>query len=361
LILITPQADDPLIHKVLPSATHDQLTGAIREFRRALHRTHNDSYRTPAQQLYDWLIAPLRDELESYNVDTLVFAMSSGLRTMPLAALYDCQVTATDGSCVQGEHLVEQYSLGQIPSVSLTNSTYRNVQDTNVVAMGASRFPTLPPLPAVPSELAVVTQLRGSEKKFLNEAFTLAALQQESRDRAYGIIHLATHARIDAHAEVTAQKSNSELNYRDNSFLQLWDERIQLADLRALGWHSDPQVELLVLSACETAIGNVQAELGFAGLAVQSGVKSVLASLWQVDDFGTLVLMSGFYDHLNDPSITIKAEALRQAQLALLRGDLTVQEGYLGDFALPPELNRHSLDLTHPYYWSGFTLIGSPW
>lgn len=361
LILITPQADDPLIHKVIPSATHDQLTGAIREFRRALHRTYNNSYRAPAQQLYDWLIAPLRDELDSYNVDTLVFAMSSGLRTIPLAALYDCQATATDGSCVQGEHLVEQYSLGQIPSVSLTNSAYRNVQETSVVAMGASRFPTLPPLPAVPSELAVVTQLRGSDKKFLNEAFTFAALQQESRDRAYGIIHLATHARIDAHAEVTAQKSNSKLNYRDNSFLQLWDERIQFADLRALGWHSDPQVELLVLSACETAIGNVQAELGFAGLAVQSGVKSVLASLWQVDDLGTLVLMSGFYDQLNEPSITIKAEALRQAQLALLYGDLTVQEGYLGDFALPPELNRHSLDLTHPYYWSGFTLIGSPW
>ena len=90
---------------------------------------------------------------------------------------------------------------------------------------------------------------------------------------------------------------------------------------------SNPQVELLVLSACTTAVGDEQAELGFAGLAVHAGVKSALASLWYVSDVGTLGLMTEFYQQLR--TAPIKAEALRQAQLAMLRGEVRLQDGYL--------------------------------
>jgi CHAT domain-containing protein len=123
-------------------------------------------------------------------------------------------------------------------------------------------------------------------------------------------------------------------------------------------------VDLLVLSACRTALGDEQVELGFAGLAVQSGVKSALASLWNVSDEGTLGLMSEFYQQLEEAPI--KAEALRQAQLAMVKGKVRIKGGKLvtseGEFPLPPELVKlGDRDFSHPYFWSAFTMVGNPW
>ncbi|MFN4196285.1 MAG: CHAT domain-containing protein, partial [Thermosynechococcus sp.] len=117
------------------------------------------------------------------------------------------------------------------------------------------------------------------------------------------------------------------------------------------------------LSACRTAVGDLDAELGFAGLSVQLGVKSVVASLWYVSDEGTLALMTGFYNQLN--TAPIKAEALRQAQLAMLRGDITVKGNELRTIRdripLPPEVAVGDRSLSHPYFWAAFTMVGSPW
>jgi CHAT domain-containing protein len=120
----------------------------------------------------------------------------------------------------------------------------------------------------------------------------------------------------------------------------------------------------LVLSACRTALGSEEVELGFAGLAVQAGVKSALASLWYVSDEGTLGLMSEFYQQLTDAPT--KAEALRRTQLAMLRGEVQIQGERLltnrGAVSLPPELSElETENFTHPYYWSAFTLVGNPW
>jgi len=133
--------------------------------------------------------------------------------------------------------------------------------------------------------------------------------------------------------------------------------------LRQLGLNNPP-TELLVLSACRTALGDREAELGFAGLAIQAGVKSALGSLWYVSDAGTLGFMTSFYDHLQQAPI--KAEALRQAQLAMLNGEVRLEEKQLiaGDVQIPlnPELAKlGDQDFTHPYYWSALTLVGSPW
>ncbi|NJO93688.1 MAG: CHAT domain-containing protein [Hydrococcus sp. RM1_1_31] len=137
---------------------------------------------------------------------------------------------------------------------------------------------------------------------------------------------------------------------------------MQLSD--DLGWSksNDSPVELLVLSACQTALGDRNAELGFAGLAVAAGVKSVLASLWNVSDLGTLGLMGQFYQDFSQ--IPNKSEALRQAQLAMLRGEVRVEDGKMilanGEaITLPPEFPKGSLELSHPYYWSAFTLVGN--
>ncbi|NET58419.1 MAG: CHAT domain-containing protein, partial [Symploca sp. SIO2E6] len=127
---------------------------------------------------------------------------------------------------------------------------------------------------------------------------------------------------------------------------------------------NDPPVSLLVLSACRTAVGNDEAELGFAGLAVQAGVSTAMGSLWYVSDEGTLGLMTKFYEELKQ--IPVKAEALRQTQLAMLKGEVRIEDGQLivdnERIPLPPELAQlPDKDFSHPYYWSAFTLIGNPW
>ena len=335
LIVVTP--DNQLLRKVVPEANRETLLKTIRTFRRRITAI-SPGYQQPAQQLYDWLIRPVESSINNLNINTLVFAMGDGLRSIPLAALHDGE-----------QFLVEKYSLGQIPSLSLTDSSYVPLHDANVLAMGASQFDQLNPLPAVPSELSLITNLKAGEQH-LNQGFTWENLATQSRNRNFEIVHLATHAAFRAGSAT-------------NSYIQLWgDDRIGVNQLRELRWFEDPKVELLVLSACQTALGDPHAELGFAGLAVQAGVKSTLASLWQISDAGTMQLMSEFYNQLNHPEVTIKAEALRRAQLALLRGEVTAQNALPNGMTLPLELAHYAnTDLTHPFYWSAFTLVGSPW
>ncbi|MEW6494956.1 MAG: CHAT domain-containing protein, partial [Cyanobacteriota bacterium] len=341
LVLVLP--DGSPIRKVVPEANAATFQKTLTEFRSSVTNVASSrGYLASAQQLYQWMIAPLESHLEALGIDTLIFCMDAGLRLIPMAALHDGQ-----------QFLVEKYSIGSIPSVSLTNSRYKAVKDAQVLGMGASEFQQLAPLPAVPTELQVITQQLGSGQFFLNEGFTLNNLK--SQRQPFSIIHLATHADF--------QPGNA-----DNAYIQLWDSQLKINQLRQMGWYQPPQVELLVLSACRTALGDVDAELGFAGLAVQAGVKSALASLWYVSDEGALALMSGFYQHLRQEDVTIKAEALRRAQLAMLRGQMRVENGQLqgleqlGSIPLPPELTRRgNNDFSHPYYWAAFTMIGSPW
>ncbi|MGB0564333.1 MAG: CHAT domain-containing protein, partial [Spirulinaceae cyanobacterium] len=336
VILVTSQGD-PVVQRTA-GITREQVVNQVRRFRRGLLTANGRRYLRPAQQLYDWLLRPLEPELAAQGIENLSVVAAQGARSLPLAALHDGE-----------QFLIEQYSVGQMPSLALVDWRYRPINGANVLAMGASQFVTQGSLPAVPTELALITAQQ-PEQIYLNDQFTYNNLAAEAGDRDFQILHLATHAAFQATAP-------------EDAYIQLWgQERLQLQDLRELGLAQDPAIELLVLSACETALGDADAELGFAGAALQAGVKSVLASLWQVSDLGTLVLMDTFYDAVADPGVTIKAEALRQAQLALLRGEVTVQGGAIGDISLPPELARFSnTDLTHPFYWSGFTLVGSPW
>ncbi|MEM9244622.1 MAG: CHAT domain-containing protein [Cyanobacteria bacterium P01_F01_bin.153] len=299
------------------------------------------AYQQPAQDLYRWLLAPFRNTLEQRNVELLLFSLDSGLRSLPVAALHDGQ-----------QYLIENYAVAVIPSFGLLETQYQPLTNARVLVAGASRFDVLDDLPSVPVEAAAIGE-NWQTVSLMEEDFTLDAMQAARGESEFAIAHLATHA-----------------VFRDgdpsNSFVQLWgDERLTLDAIASLNFHRPP-LELLVLSACQTAFGNAAAELGFAGLSVQSGAKSVVASLWQVSDTGTLALMSEFYGGLSH--IPTKAEALRQAQLAMLRNETTMptqalnrhfQESLVASEVplSPPPI----LDLTHPYFWSGFTLVGSPW
>lgn len=184
---------------------------------------------------------------------------------------------------------------------------------------------------------------------------TLTNLKKLTQQQQFDIIHLATHAEF---------KSGNI----DRSYIQLWDGKLTLKDIREVArqskWNETPTVELLVLSACQTALGDNDAELGFTGLAIQSGVKSALGSLWFVSDEGTLGLMTGFYQNLK--TAPIKSAALRQAQMAMLKGQVRISdEGQLvladgTQIALPAIFaERGEIDFTHPYYWSAFTMVGN--
>ncbi|MBD2128934.1 CHAT domain-containing protein [Microcoleus sp. ZQ-A2] len=339
LVLVTGEGEP--IRRQVTGATREKVLQVVFQFQSEVTNAQSGrDYEAPSKQLYQWLIAPLDAEIKARGIQNLSFIMDQGLRSLPIAALYDGQ-----------QFLVEKYSLGLMPSLSLiTDTNYKSIKDLQVLAMGASKFPEKSPLPAVPVELSLITPSLWQGKSFLNDNFTLANLKAQRQQQPFGLIHLATHATFRPGAP-------------GNSYIEFWDTKLQLDQLSGLGW-GNPPVELLVLSACKTALGDQQAELGFAGLAVQAGVKSAIASLWSVSDEGTLALMTQLYQQLKVSPI--KAEALRQAQLAMLRGQVSLKEGKLfsgkENIALPPELAKlGTRNLTHPYFWAGFTMIGSPW
>ncbi|NES71709.1 MAG: CHAT domain-containing protein, partial [Okeania sp. SIO2D1] len=342
IILFTKEGQ-PIL-KTISTANRDQLKLATIELILEItdpKQRQTTSYLPASQQLYQLLIAPITAELEAANIDTILFSLDVGFRLLPLAALHDGK-----------QFLIEKYSISTIPSVSLMDRRYNSVHNTTLLAMGASEFIDQAPLSAVPVELKTISENLWQGNMFLNEEFTLKNLINQRQNYPYPIIHLATHAQFNS-------------GNVSNSYIQLWDEKLRLNQVRKLGW-SQPPVELLVLSACQTAVGNKEAELGFAGFAVATGVKSVLASLWLVSDEGTLGLMTEFYSHLGNANI--KAEVLRQTQLAMLKGKVAIEDGILrgsgsrGEVPLPPELaHQKNQNFSHPYYWAGFTMVGSPW
>jgi CHAT domain-containing protein len=336
-----------VIRKFIPEAKATLVKQVAREFRREVsdpRKVGTTSYLTSAQKLYQWMVAPLLSDLKANQINTLVFSMDVGLRSLPLAALHDGQ-----------QFLVENYSLALIPNFSLTDTRYDRLKETQMLGMGISESTEGQfPLPAVAIEVPTLTQKIWSGQSALNQEMTienLAALTQQQRFR---IVHLATHGEFKP-------------GRVDRSYIQFWNRKLKLNQLRSLalqsGWSNNPSVHMLVLSACQTALGDNNAELGFAGLAVNAGVKTALGSLWSVSDEGSLGLMSGFYEQLR--TAPIKAEALRQAQLSMLRGQTRLVGGQLKlteQLSIPltgQVVQNQDASLAHPYYWSAFTMVGN--
>lgn len=357
LLMVAPQAEScGLQHKnidkkefnrqVIEEANKAELLATATRFRTEIsnpRRVNTTSYLNSAKKLHQWIIESLAPHLKSHQIDTLVFAVDRGLRSIPLAAL-------TDGQ----SFLIENYNLALIPSYSLTDTRYSRINNARVLAFGVSESTQdLPPLPAVAVEVPEISKT-WQGRDFLNQDSTIQALENQSREHRYSIIHIATHAEF---------KSGTP----QDSYIQFWNERLDLNQLRKISltsqWLNDPKVELLTLSACRTALGNEKAELGFAGLALQAGVKTAIGSLWYASDQGSLALMVEFYRQLK--TATTKTEALRKAQLALLQKQVRIQGSQL-------ELsNRQAVPLaprfvvetdqpfSHPYFWSAYTMVGN--
>lgn len=345
LVLLTPSGE-PIVRD-LYDVPEELLRQTVSDFHLEMHDSSENM--RAGQKLHSWMIEPFEDDyLKAEGIDTLLVCLGNGLRSLPLAALHDGE-----------QFLIEKYALTRIPAFNLIQTAYSSLTDGQFLAMGASEFQTLNPLPAVPTELNNIVDAWQSNslddsprvgQSFLNPDFTLTNLEQQLESQSPKVVHLATHAVFNR-------------GEAENSYIQLWDAPLALSDIHKVNWQ-EPSVELLVLSACRTAVGDDAAELGFAGLTLQSGVKSALASIWNVSDIGTLALMSEFYEQLG--TTTTKAEALRQAQIKMLRGEVAIVDNQLrlsrGDSDLSHDWSQEDVsDLSSPYYWAAFTMVGSPW
>lgn len=268
-----------------------------------------------SQQVYNWLIEPATTDLAQSNVKTLVFVLDGLLRNIPMAALYDGK-----------QYLIEKYGIALTPSLQLINPEPLQEKELKAIAAGLTQpRQGFSALPNVKLELAEI----GAEipsNILLNKEFTSTALQNQINSLPFSVVHLATHGQFSSKAEET--------------FIVAWDKRIYVNELNNLVRTREQSrtdaIELLVLSACETATGDNRAALGIAGVAVKAGARSTIASLWNLNDESASQLMSKLYQELGNKTLS-KAEALRRAQLALLQN---------------PKYQR-------PMFWAPYILLGN--
>jgi len=297
----------------LPQA---EIEETVNQLRQSMNIAYSNRKRlTVSKTIYDWLIRPIETQLAQQNIKTLVFVLDGVLRNVPMAALHDGQ-----------QYLIEKYSIALTPGLQLLEPRSLTQLQLRSLTGGLSE-PRLgfSALPAVEDEIEQI-RTNISSNVLLNQAFTSTALENKINTLPVSVVHLATHGQFSSNPEDT--------------FILTWDKRFNANTLSQLlqGRNQDnfPPIELLVLSACQTANGDQRAALGLAGLAVRSGTRSTIGTLWSVKDQSTAQAMIQLYNNLTKPDIN-RAEALQQAQLFLL------------------QQNQYQ----HPYYWAPFILVGN--
>ena len=314
LEVILSLPDRPLKH-YSTKISSSKLEAMLGEFRRDIVvRSRRNFYRS-SSELYNLIIRPALEDLSENRIKTLVFVPDGAFRNVPLSALYDGK-----------RFLIEDYSIALTPGLQLLNPKPLKQEKLKTIAAGITKsIDGFSSLDYVNSELTEI-ESKVNSRVLMNQNFTSEALKKAIQFSDYPIVHIATHGQFSSSLEDT--------------FLLAWDERININELDSiLQTRNDEQgnaIELLVLSACETATGDSRAALGLAGMAVRAGAKSTLATLWSVNDRATSELMSDFYQELADKNLP-KAEAVRQAQLKLL----------------------HNRWYKHPFYWAPYVLLGN--
>ncbi len=289
----------------------DEMTKEIREFRTKLEKRTTWEFLPHAQRLYDNLIRPMEPDLSSNSVDTLVFVPGGSLRTIPVAALHDGK-----------RFLIDKYATAITPGLNLTDPSPIDREHIKVLAAGLTQpVQGFPPLPYVEPELKVIRDLYECES-LVNQDFLLSKVQKALRDEAFNILHIASHGKFQSDVDKTFI-----LTFDDKLTMNKLDEYVGLLQFR-----KEP-LDLLTLSACETAVGDDLAALGIAGLAIKAGARSALATLWHINDLATSILVEEFYREIGKPSIS-RAVALQQAQLKLLRDARYEHPGYWSPFLL---------------------------
>jgi CHAT domain-containing protein len=307
---------DKLIHHTIP-LPQAEVEETLDQWLQSLNPAYSSQEQLKlSQTVYDWLIRPASEQLKSRNIKTLVFVPDGLLRSLPMSALHD------------GNHyLIEDYRIAITPGFQLLAPRQLVQDQLRALTVGLTEARQgFAALPGVQQEIDQI-RMKLNTKVILNEQFTKTNLREQLGSSNYPIVHLATHGQFSSDPEQT--------------FLLTWDDTINVKDvqsiLHARRLEQSKPIELLVLSACQTAAGDKQAALGLAGLAIQSGARSTLATLWSVNDRSTAQFMTALYRNLTASSSISRGESVRQAQLSLLQNP------------------RYS----HPFYWATFTLIGN--
>ncbi|WP_373527768.1 CHAT domain-containing protein [Nostoc sp.] len=297
--------------------SHTEVEKLLVELRKNLvNPTATKAVQTQAHQVYNWLLKPIESQLQKSGVNTLVFVLDGPLRNLPMAALYDGK-----------QYLVEKYAIALSVGLQLLDPKPLVQQQLKALTAGLTqpplKFSKFAPLLAIKSEFDGITKAGVSTTSLLDSDFKKKNLESEIGAASFNIVHLATHGQFSSRLEDT--------------FILDFDGQINVKDFDTL-FRSQGKtiVELLVLSACQTATGDSRAALGLAGAAVRSGARSTIASLWQIDDKSTAMFVSVFYKELKSGKIS-KAEAVHRAQLHLL---------------------KHP-NYQAPSFWSAYVLIGN--
>jgi CHAT domain-containing protein len=290
------------------------LREQVLAFRQLLEKRTTNEYQPLARELYDRIMRPLESVLAAHRIDTLVVVPDNVLRLIPFSALYD------------GEHfVVERYATAIAPSLHLVDPKPLTAAVREALALGISEsVQGYVALPDVVREVRAVHDIEGG-KSLLNDEFNRARFKNELETEPYNLVHIASHGEFGGDPSRT--------------FVLAFDGRLTMDDLERdikYGQFRESALELLTLSACKTAVGDDRSGLGLAGIALKSGARSALATLWSVNDRSTSDLILSFYRELQNENLS-KAHALQAAQRGLL----------------------HDPIFAHPSYWAPFLLIGN--
>jgi CHAT domain-containing protein/Tfp pilus assembly protein PilF len=294
----------------------DQLETLIIDFRSGLLDASSEDVKAPSIQLYNILIKPIEAELVQFQAKTILYAPDGQLRYVPIAALYDGK-----------QWLAEKYQISNLIAYTLSDFSPQPKNSPNILAgafggkAGEKKFGQTA-LPATVREVQAIANSFQNSVTLIEEQFSRQAI--ESKFKNHNILHLATHAEFNTGAP-------------DQSFIIFGNgDKIRLNEIA--DWQM-PNIDLIILSACQTGsgkLGDGVEILGFGYQVQKAGAKQAIASLWKVDDNKTSVLMTAFYEELQKGNVTA-TEALRRAQVSLIK----------------------SKDYNHPYYWSAFFAIGN--
>jgi CHAT domain-containing protein len=302
------------MHRLTVPVSQVELTEEVRAFRSLLQKETTREYLRRAQRLYDWLLRPLESTFAQFNLDTLVIVPDGPLRMIPFAALHDGK-----------QFVIAKYAVATTPGLNLTDPKPMARDHIEVLTAGLSdAVQGFPALPNTAGELNGIGLLFKTHR-LLNQEFRFPRMEQEMKENPFTIVHIASHGKFEREVK--------------NSFLLTFDDKLTMDHLnQVIGRfrYRDQPLELLSLSACQTAAGDDRAALGLAGIAIKAGARSALATLWFISDEASSALVVEFYHQLQDPTVS-KAMALRNAQLKLLENP----------------------DYQHPIYWAPFLLLNN--
>ncbi len=292
-----------------------QVEETVQLFRQNLEKRTTNQYLKQSQQLYQWIVEPIKTRLADRKTDTLLFVPDGYMRTIPMGALHD-------GS----QFLVEQYAIAVSPGLTLVETRPLSREGTRMLSAGLSvKVGNYPSLPHVKTELGGIKTVWGGDQ-LLDSDFAIEQLRKRLTENQYQMVHIASHGEF-----------RGDLG---ESFIMTQDGKLTFDQLEVMlrpGQFRGRPLELLTLSACQTAAGDDRAAMGLAGVAIKAGARSTLATLWFVHDASTAALMSQFYKWLREDTRISKAGALQKAQVQLLQD------------------RRYE----HPGYWAPYLIVGN--